>query len=302
MSLYNKYRPKSLNEVIGNTSAITTLEGMLKDTSKTPHTFLLTGPTGCGKTTVARIIANTLGVSETELNEINSADSRGIDTIREIHKRIKYKPILGNISVWVIDEAHQLTKDAQTALLKTLEDTPEYVYFILATTDPKKLIPTVRGRCSIIEMKPLSDDEMFALLRGIAKKEDKSLTKIIYDNIIKASEGRPREAIQILEQVLSTDLDLQIEVSQGMDFIRRESIELCRLLLKKGSWGKVSAVIRGLENPEPESIRYHVLGYAKAVLLNNGDVQSAKVIQNFEDNFYDSGMAGLVLACWKSIH
>ncbi|MFW5700480.1 MAG: AAA family ATPase, partial [Cyclobacteriaceae bacterium] len=85
MSLYNKYRPTTLDEIIGNESSLSTLKGMLEDTKKCPHTFLLTGPTGCGKTTVARIIANTLGVNENELKEINSADSRGIDSIREIH-------------------------------------------------------------------------------------------------------------------------------------------------------------------------------------------------------------------------
>lgn len=303
MSLYNKYRPSSLDQLVGNSSARATLKGMLEDPAKCPHTFLLTGPTGCGKTTVARIIASTLGVSETELKEINSADSRGIDTIREIHKRIQYKPILGKISVWIIDEAHQLTKDAQTALLKTLEDTPEYVYFILATTDPKKLKPTIRSRCSILEMKPLNDKEMFSLLRGITKKEDKSLTKVIYDNIIKYAEGRPREAIQVLEQVFNTDLDLQIEISTGMDLKRRESIELCRMLMsERPLWKKIAAVIKGIEDPEPESIRHHILGYAKSVLLSKGDAKSAKVIQNFEEPFYDSRMAGLTLACWKCIH
>lgn len=302
MSLYNKYRPKTITELTGNGKTVATLKGMLEDTSKCPHAFLLTGPTGCGKTTVARIIASTLGVSDSELKEINAADHRGIGDIREIHKRIAYKPFVGNISVWIIDEAHQLTKEAQSALLKTLEDTPEYVYFILATTDPVKLKPTIRGRCSILEMNPLKDTELFHLLRDITKKEEKKLTKNIYDNIIKTSEGRPREAIQVLEQVLSTKLELQIEVSKGMDLKKSESIELCRALIGKSPWSKVSNIIKNMEDPDPEAMRWHILGYAKSVLLNKGDNRSAMIVQNFEDPFFNSGMSGLVLACWKCIN
>jgi DNA polymerase-3 subunit gamma/tau len=165
MTLYIKHRPTDLIGVKGNEDVVEALKNMLLNKESCPHSFLLSGPTGCGKTTLARIIAAELGCFGSDYKEIDSADFRGIDTIREIGKQCMYKPLESSCRVFVIDECHKMTNDAQNAFLKRLEDTPKHVYFILCTTDPSKLIPTIRGRCSQFQVKPLSEKVLLRLLK-----------------------------------------------------------------------------------------------------------------------------------------
>ena len=131
MSLYLQYRPIELSQLKGNADIVATLEGMLDNRTSCPHAFLLHGPTGCGKTTIGRIIASSLGCKDSDFTEVDSADFRGIDTIREIRKSSQFMPTHGDVRVWLIDECHKMTNDAQNALLKILEDTPTHIYFVL---------------------------------------------------------------------------------------------------------------------------------------------------------------------------
>ena len=136
--LYKKHRPKTLARVVGNKSTVEALRSML-EARTLPHTLLFHGPSGTGKTTLARIVKNELGCLPTDFHEHNSSDFRGIDFIRELRSKVNLAAA-GPCRVWIIDECHQLTRDAQNAALKILEDTPSHVYFFLCTTDPQKLI------------------------------------------------------------------------------------------------------------------------------------------------------------------
>src|SRR5690554_5071868 len=169
--LYLKYRPDSLDEVVGNSETVELLRSQLSPDASQPigRSILFHGPTGCGKTTLGRIVARELGAKGSDIKEIDAADFRGIDTIREIRKQIAYKPLEGPYQVWILDEVHRATQDAQSALLKTLEDTPSHVYFILCTTDPQKLLPAIRGRCADYQVRTLNDREMRMLLRRVVK-------------------------------------------------------------------------------------------------------------------------------------
>lgn len=200
MSLYNKYRPKEFSEVIGNEAAVSYLETISEEEEERAHVFLLHGPTGCGKTTLARIASKEIGCSENNTTEIDSATFRGIDTVRELRKTSRYQSIGGGSRVWIIDEIHKMTTDAQNALLKLLEDHPSNCYYILCTTEPEKLLPTVRGRAIQLEVKPLTDPQMFSLLKRVVKGQDQKLKKSVYDQITEDSLGLPRNAIQILEK------------------------------------------------------------------------------------------------------
>lgn len=299
-----KYRPQTLDEIIGNEEVVQMLKNQLSKNAKQPlpNSLLFYGPTGCGKTTLARIVAQELGVKSGDLKEIDVADFRGVDTIREIRKQMGYQPLESPYRVWILDEVHRLTSDAQSALLKTLEDTPSHVYFILCTTDPQKLLPTIRGRCTQYQVRQLSDIEMKMLLRRIVKAEGETLTKDVYDQIIQDSMGHPRNALQILGQVLSVPPQQRLSVAKKEAEIQSKTIELCRALVKRDNWKKVSIILNGLKNEDVEQIRRAVLGYCQAILLGNTpDPTAAEVMQEFIEPFYNTGFPGLTFACYSVV-
>ena len=300
MTLYLKHRPQSFEDVIGNEEMVEALQGILKFTDH-PHVYLFTGPTGCGKTTLGRIVANELGCGDKDFRELDTADFRGIDTIREIRKQSQYRPLEGSCRVWLLDECAKLSNDAQHALLKALEDTPKHVYFILCTTDPQKLLPTVRGRCSQYEVKLLSDSQMLKLLRRVVKAEEESLQKQVYDQIIQDSGGHPRNALQILASTLSVSSDKRLEIAKRSAEEQSQVIELCRVLLNGAGWKKIRGILANLKDEDPERIRRAVLGYCNSVLLKEENNQAAAIMEEFLEPFYNTGWSGLTYACYSVI-
>jgi DNA polymerase-3 subunit gamma/tau len=299
MSLYQKHRPQSLEQVKGNEGIIQTLQGMLVKKETFPHALLFHGQTGCGKTTLARIISKELGCSEMDYKEINTADFRGIDTIRELIKNSQFSAMEGSVRVWVVDECHKLTGDAQNALLKILEDTPPHIYFILCTTESQKLLPTIRGRCSQFQVNPLTDSQMTGLLRRISRDEDVVLETEVMEQIVRDSFGLPRNAISILEQVLNVPEDRRLEVAKQTAVTVSQGIELCRALIKQEPWKAVSKILVGLKDQEAEGIRRIILGYCQSVLLNGDNDMAGLIMEECINPFYDSGFPQLVFACYK---
>lgn len=299
MSLYQKHRPTDFEEVKGNESTISALNKMLENTDSCPHTFLLSGPTGCGKTTMGRIIGTKLNCNGSDFREINSADFRGIDTIREIIKQTAFKPLEGSCRIWMIDECHRLTSDAQSALLKILEDCPAHVYFILCTTDPQKLLPTIIGRCSQFSVQLLTEDQIGSLVRKVAKQEGVKLEKEVWEQISIDSQGHARNALQILEQVLAVEPERRLEMAKKSAEEQSQTIELCRVLFNNSGWKKVSNILSGLKDQDPENVRRAVLGYSSAILLKSDNPRAGLVMECFIDPFYNSGFPGLVFACYS---
>jgi DNA polymerase III gamma/tau subunit len=298
--LYLKYRPSSFDDIVGNQEIVQVLRNQLTKTM--PKSLLFHGPTGCGKTTLARIVATELGAKGNDIREIDSADFRGIDTIRDIRKQSTYKPLEGPCRVWILDECHKMTNDAQTALLKALEDTPNHVYYILCTTEPQKLLPTIRGRCAQYQVRPLTEREMRLLLRKVVKAEGESLSKEIYDQITQDSLGHPRNALQILSQVLSVEEDKRMDVAKRTAETQSKTIELCRALVKRAPWKEVAGILKGLKEEDPEQIRRAVLGYCQAILLGDRpDISVAGIMQEFIEPFYNSGFPGLTFACISAL-
>lgn len=299
MSLYQKYRPQTLSDIRGNEEVIQSLTKMLSDLKKCPHVFLLHGPTGTGKTTIARIIANMLGCKGQDYMEVNASDQRGIDDVRNIIRNSQYRPMEGKCRVWVIDEVHRWTQEAQDSALKILEDTPDHVYFILCTTDPTKLKKTIQGRCQTFQTKTLSDIQLIGLLKRVAKGEGESVGVEILETIVKNSLGHPRNALNILEQVFSVPANQQIEIAKRIANEQVQSIELARALLKKARWKEVSFILSALKDQEPEGIRRMILGYCQTVLLNDDNERCGLIMEIFMNNLYDTGFAGLVWGCYS---
>jgi DNA polymerase-3 subunit gamma/tau len=302
MSLYNKYRPTTFDDVAGNTNTVNSLKSVFTK-KEIPHAFLMTGPTGCGKTTIARIIAKELGAEEDNYIEINTADFRGIDMVRDLRRQAQYKPIGGGAKVWLLDECHKLSNDAQNGILKLLEDAPSHAYFIFATTNPEKLLKTLKGRCSQFTVDLLAEKDMFRLLRKVVKSENENMPKAVYEQITKSAQGHVRNALQILEQVINVEEDSRLEMAKRQEQTENESIELCRMLISGAGWKKIANVLQSLkkQNEDAESIRRHVLGYAQAVLLKEDNQQAAAVIEAFWEPTYNVGFPGLVFSCYESI-
>ena len=304
MSLYQKHRPNSLSAVKGNETLITSLEGMLSNIDTMPHVFLFVGNSGCGKTTIARILANRLGCVGNDLQEIDAGQFRGIDTIRDIRSNMQYAPMEGSCRVYIMDEVHRSTSDAQHALLKILEDTPKWVYFILCTTDPQKLLPTVKGRCSTFTVTPLQDSVMVALLRRIAKREGDVIEEEILAQIASDSLGQSRNAIQVLEQVINTPPERRLEVAKRAAEQQSKGIELCNALINRKPWKMVAGILVSLkeQDNDAESVRRMVLGYCQSILLKGTiNDQIAHVMECFMDNTYDSGFPAITYAAYSSL-
>lgn len=300
--LYKKYRPKKLDDLIGQEKQVKVLKGLLQNGF--PHALLLTGPSGCGKTTTARILRRLLKCNERtgDFQEINAAMSRGIDMVRDISKHINHTSWKGTSRIWYIDESHSLTSEGQESLLKLLEDPPGHAYFFLATTNPGKLKSTIHTRCTEIRFTPLNDKDMETLVRGVLQKEGVKLADIVVEKVVQISEGSARKALVLLEQAykLPTEED-QIEAVEK-SLAKRQGIEVARLLFdpKKGDWARISEVLNNLED-EPETVRHIILSYAASVLTGKDARKFARafeIIRAFEVNFYDSKKAGLVAACY----
>lgn len=301
VEIYKARRPRKLSEIVGNEALVETLSGML-DEGSLPHSILLHGPSGCGKTTIARILARKLGCGEIDLQEINSASMRGIDTVRTIAQQMNYAPAGGKARVFIIDEVHQWTKDAQEAALKILEDTPSHVYFMLCTTVPGKLLPTIRSRCADFALAPLTDEQATSLVEREARSASIEVSPEVVEGIVRSAQGGARLALVLLDTVRHLPEKKRLKAVQKRAEEENEAIDLCRALIKRVKWGEVGKILKGLQGTDVERTRRAVLGYARAVLLSSGQHQAYKVICAFENNCYDSGEAGLARAAFESIH
>lgn len=299
--LHIKYRPKKFSEVIGHKEILKSIESLIG--KELPHAFLFSGTSGCGKTTIARLIATLLNPDGTEVFEINIANTSGVDFIRKINEEAKYSPLLGDKKVYILDEVQMLTKEGQNCLLKLLEDSPKYSYFILCTTDPQKLLLPLRNRCVNYTLKPLSDKEINELINNVVKEEQIKLLPDILDLIIYKADGIPRSALMYLNQVKGIkDFD---EASKIMaDDITEEGdvIELCKLLIKypKVKWLDIVESFTKI-TIEPETIRIVIAGYLAGCLKKNPSEKHANMLELFLSGLtYGSQKSELIYLLYKA--
>ncbi len=211
LALYRKYRPQTFSDVVGQEQLVTLLESAIKH-KKISHAYLFCGGRGTGKTTVARIFAHDIGCSPEDIIEIDAASNRGIDEIRELRDAVRTSPFSSVYKVYIIDEVHMLTKEAANALLKTLEEPPSHVIFILATTDPEKLPATIISRCQKIVFQSPGIMTLAHRLMHVAHEEGKTLGEDSALLIARHGKGSYRDALGILEQVLTvSDKVIQLE-------------------------------------------------------------------------------------------
>lgn len=240
VTLYRKYRPKGFEEIAGEEEIVQTLKNSLKS-NRLAHAYLFTGPRGVGKTSIARLMAKGLncltnGITDTPCNvcenckeisignfldliEIDAASNRGIDEIRQLKEKINYSPTKGRKKVYIIDEVHMLTKEAFNALLKTLEEPPEHVLFILATTEPDKILPTIISRCQRYDFKSVNYRDMRKKLLYIVDNEGYKIDEASLVAIYEASGGSMRDAISILERLMINTEEKSIIIEKTEDVL-----------------------------------------------------------------------------------
>ena len=204
-ALYRKYRPSSLDELIGQSDAVQLISEQIKNNNLS-HAYLFSGPRGVGKTSLARIIATTIGCDPVfDITEIDAASHNKVDDIRELNDSVNFiASSPGKKRVFILDEVHMLSNAASNAFLKTLEEPPDHVIFILATTEPDRVIETIRSRTTQIAFKRIKNSDIITSLEKISKAEKIKLSKEILEYIANQSDGSLRDAINLFEQTFST--------------------------------------------------------------------------------------------------
>ncbi|MGL4736777.1 MAG: DNA polymerase III subunit gamma/tau, partial [Cellulosilyticaceae bacterium] len=234
LALYRKYRPHIFDDVIGQDHIVRTLQNQIK-TGRVSHAYLFTGSRGTGKTTIAKIFARAVNCQSPQngsacgqcenceriesggsinIIELDAASHNSVDNIREINEEVKYTPAVGTYKVYIIDEVHMLSTSAFNALLKTLEEPPAHVIFILATTDPQKIPVTILSRCQRFDFKRISAMEIEARLREYMDQEAIAIEDEALGYIARLADGGMRDALSILEQCISFYFDEQISLDK----------------------------------------------------------------------------------------
>jgi DNA polymerase III gamma/tau subunit len=308
-ALQVKYRPKTLKGFYGNEATKSSLEACLAK-NDIPTTFLFTGPAGTGKTTLGRIIGNTLEIDPIQVNIYNAASTRGIDTIREVIEKALNGPgfVGGKRRIFIFEECHGLTGTALEALLDFMEHPPADVYIVLTTTEPSSLKPTIKRRCHQYEVKPLPDEKMEVLLQKISTKEKIEIDPEVMKKIVEASQGSPGQALKLLDQVAGVSPEHAFELIANIFGDSNTGFEIAQVLMNgkmdtEAKWKKCQELLQNIKG-EPESNRRIIQGYFHSVMLKrsysdktNGILEKAL---NFSGNYYDSGKLGLLASVYLS--
>lgn len=266
--LYRKYRPQSFNEIIGQQHVVAILKNALAR-NKIAHAYLFCGPRGSGKTTIARILSKSLNCADykddpcnqcpicaefnagrsLDLVEIDAASNRGIDEIKNLRENVRFGPTTGKYKVYLIDEAHMLTKEACNAFLKTLEEPPPYAIFILATTEPHRLLPTIISRTQRFDFKRLSMSELSERINLVADWEKTKVEPEVVRLIAAEADGSMRDAEGMLGQILATgENPITLEKTEtilGL-FSARKVKELVDLIISQNQAGSINWLHKNL--------------------------------------------------------
>lgn len=272
LALYQKYRSSSFDEVVGQEVTVRTIQNAIK-TNQVGHAYLFCGPRGTGKTTMARLLAKAVNCENPEnapceqcanckaaiegthpdIIEINAANETHVEDIRDLIERSKLAPMMGKHKVYIIDEVHQLSSAASSALLKTLEEPPENVIFILATTDPQKLLPTIISRCQQFNFFKIRTDQIQNHLLDIAEKESISMDSSAAYKIAILANGGMRDALSIMDQCASfsenTITEENVDTIYGLTSLQ-EQIDLLQDIFNKN----VESIIQRIRSYESQGI------------------------------------------------
>ncbi len=302
-ALYRKYRPKNFNEMIGQDVIVKTLQNAISR-NKISHAYLFTGPRGTGKTSTAKIFAKTINCEQpengipcekcvccTQINnqqnvdiiEIDAASNNGVDEIRELKNKVNLVPSISKYKVYIIDEVHMLSTSAFNALLKTLEEPPSHVIFILATTDPHKVLPTILSRCQRYDFKKVSEIKIYDRLKYVCEQEKITIDDSALKEISRLANGGLRDALSILDQVAaySNDTITEKNVHDVNGTITQNDLKKMILSLTNDDLLNIFNIIDDYDNSGKNFVKLieEIILFYKNILL-------MKKIPNYFDNNY----------------
>jgi DNA polymerase-3 subunit gamma/tau len=296
-ALYRAYRPQVFAEVAGQEHIIKTLENAVK-TKKIAHAYLFAGPRGTGKTTIAKIFAKAINCQEEnapcgecetcnaimngehpDVIEIDAASNNGVDEVRDLIDKVKYAPINGTYKVYIIDEVHMMTTGAFNALLKTLEEPPAHAVFILATTEPHKILPTIISRCQRFDFKKIEEKDIIKRLEYVLLQENMPIYQDALALIARLAEGGMRDALSILEQCLAFDTtvtEATVNTIYGL-LSTEKKIMFIKKMLSKDMQGVLELVDEMLSSSiDIKRLTFDIIDILKDVIIykntNNTDI------------------------------
>lgn len=298
ISLYRKYRPKSFNEVVGQEVVKKVIKNSILN-DKISHAYIFSGPRGTGKTSIAKIFSKAVNClspiegdicgecevckqsfdDEIDIIEIDAASNNGVDEIREIRNNVKLLPSNLKYKVYIIDEVHMLSTSAFNALLKTLEEPPKHVIFILATTEFNKIPATVVSRCQKFDFKKITNKDIIGRLKLILEKEEKTLNDDVIEVIAEISDGGLRDSINLLDQVISMNKE-EVTVSDVYNLIGEINEDEIFNLLEKVVHGDIKEIIKKLDEYYSESKNFITICNRLEVIIKN------ILIYNTSDDYF----------------
>jgi DNA polymerase III subunit gamma/tau len=309
VSLYRKWRPRAFNEVIGQRHVTETLSNALTS-GRVVHAYLFSGPRGTGKTSTARIMAKAINCEEgptptpcnqceaclsisdgtaLDVIEIDAASNRRIDEIRDLLEKIPYAPTSLRTKVYIIDEVHQLTPEASSALLKTLEEPPGHVVFVLATTEPHKLLPTIISRCQRFDFSLVSTQEISRLLEHIAAREEVEIEPEALSMIAEHAHGSVRDAIGVMDQIssLSGGAVTQHQAAGILGEIESELVfEMADFIVDRDTPATLSLVSRLVDGgKDPRRFVESLISHLRYLFLIQNAAHPEEIVEATEDHF-----------------
>ncbi|QSH39518.1 DNA polymerase III subunit gamma/tau [Candidatus Kaiserbacteria bacterium] len=284
IALYRKYRPESFKDVIGQDHVVEVLKKSIAE-KNIAHAYLFAGGRGTGKTTIARILANEIGTTSKDLYEMDAASNRKIDDFRELNESVHTLPFDSEYKVYIIDEVHMLTKEAFNAFLKTLEEPPKHVVFILATTEIDKLPDTIVSRCQTYTFKKPTRPILSTAILNVAKGEKVTIEKDAAELIAIIADGSFRDALGVLQKVLSYSTDKKITRSEVESVTGAPRAELIHELLTAISEGVLDDALASIHGAVEVNVDFAtflklILDRVRAVILMRNSKKMESSLQN----------------------
>ena len=300
MPLHTKYQAKHLEDIVGNDLIVKSLMSVLDREEDKPHTFLFTGPSGTGKSTLAEIVKDELKCHDSDFFIFNASIDRGINIIRDIQNSVPYAPSTGDVKFYLLEEIHQLTTQAQEAILEIVHKPPPHVFFGFCTTEPEKLKPTLKRRCHKYELSPLNRGQITKLLTRVLKEEGiEDYPKDVISKIISASNGSAGIALNLLDTVIDIADDTEaLEIIETTTISETAVNEVAQSILKCESWTLFTTKVKGLKG-DPEGLRRAFASYFSKVMIGAKTERQASIVMGPLEQFLDntitmySGKAGL---------